>query len=371
MRQCIRQRQPRPNLKLSATVQQRKQESDVSMQSNLATRTWPANRRLRTAPCAQPTLQEPAARGGGARAGRAAQALLVAVLTAAGVAAEAPAAAAQSVELAWKLEAGTDLVYRTAIRTETELPQGMGTSTMNMDTIGRWSVLEVDGDGNATVRMTTERVRMSLSGPMGTMTVDSANESGSGSSALAAVTAMAGTSYSVVLDRKGRMIEMSGLDDLREALGARTSDPSLRAVLDQTLSEETLRGQWELGMTALPVDTVGVGSTWENNVMVSVPPAGSMTAAFSNEVESIEGDLVVIGGSGAMSVSDGSAAPFPTPTPVSLGDATLTGRTRFDAGRGLLLDTETTIAVQMSMALGGRETVMVAATTVTVELVEE
>ena len=336
----------------------------MNMQSNLPTRTWPANRRLKTAPCTQPTLQ-PAACGGGSRADRAAQALLFAVLTAAGIA----AAATQSVELVWKLEAGTDLVYRTAILTETELPQGMGTSTMNMDTIGRWSVLDVDGDGNATVRMTTERVHMSLSGPMGTMTVDSANESGSGSSALAAITAMAGTSYSVVLDRKGRMIEMSGLEELREALGARTSDPSLQAVFDQTLSEETLRGQWELGMTALPIDTVGVGSNWENNVTVSVPPAGSMTAAFSNEVESIEGDLVVIGGSGAMSVSDGSAAPFPTP--VSLGDATLTGRTRFDAGRGLLLNAETTIAVQMSMAMGGRETVMDVATTVTVELVEE
>lgn len=304
-------------------------------------------------------------------AGPVGNALLFIALTLAGIGAAARPAAAQSVELRWKLEAGTELGYRTATRTETQLPQGMGTSTTSMDTTERWSVLGVDGDGNATIRLTTERVRMSMEGPMGTMSVDSANEADSGSSALDAVTAMAGTSYSVVLDPRGTMVELSGLEELRDALAARISDPAAQAMLDQTLSEEALRGQWELGMTALPAGAVGVGSTWQNDITVSLPPAGTMIAAFSNEVESIDGDLVVMAGSGNMSVSDGSVVRSPTPVPVTLGDATLSGTSRFEAGRGLLLAAEVTMAAQMSMTTVGRETVMDVVTTVTVELIEE
>ena len=46
-------------------------------------------------------------------AGRAGEAFLFGALVAAGIDAAALPAAAQSVELAWKLQAGTELVYRT------------------------------------------------------------------------------------------------------------------------------------------------------------------------------------------------------------------------------------------------------------------
>jgi hypothetical protein len=59
-------------------------------------------------------------------AGSARTALLCAALALPGmVAAAAMPTAVQRVELAWKLEAGTDLVYRQSVHSETELPQGM------------------------------------------------------------------------------------------------------------------------------------------------------------------------------------------------------------------------------------------------------
>ena len=74
-------------------------------------------------------------------------------------AAAAPAlpGTAQIVELTWKLAAGTDLVYRQSVESEAELPQGMGTSTTNMETTQRWNVLEVDGAGDATIRFDAGR----------------------------------------------------------------------------------------------------------------------------------------------------------------------------------------------------------------------
>lgn len=301
-------------------------------------------------------------------AGRAGEAFLFGALAAAGIDAAAQPATAQSVELAWKLQAGTELVYRTEVRSETELPQGMGTSTMTVDTTQRWNVLEVDEDRNATVRLTTDRIRMSMSGPTGTMIVDSADGTGSGTP-LGAAAAMAGTSYSVTIDPRGTLIGMSGVEAMQEALSARIPDPATRAVLDQMLSEEALRGQWEQGMLWLPAEAVGVGSTWDNTFALPLPAIGSITTATSNEVESIEGDLVVVGSSGTVSMEVGAVTA--SPIPMSFGDATLTGTTRFDTGRGLLLATEGTIALQMIMAMGGRETTMDMVTTVALELVEE
>ena len=301
--------------------------------------------------------------------GRARTALLCAALALTGIAAAAAApAAAQGVELRWKLEAGTDLEYHLSVQSESELPQGRGTSTMRQDITQRWSVLEVDGDGNATVRVATERVRMSMAGPMGTTSVDSADGTGSGSP-LDAVTAMAGTSYSVVLGPRGTLVGMSGVEEMREAVQSRIPDPSTRFLLDQMLSEEALRSQWAQGGYELPTEPVSVGSTWENTFVTPLPTIGSLSAATSSVVESMDGDVVVIGSAGTMSVAD--AAPAPSPVPMSLGDATMSGTTRFDAGRGLLLGTEGAIALQMTMTVAGRETVIDTVTTLTLELVEE
>lgn len=356
----------------TATLQESEaqEETDMSMQPNRR-----RNPRLARPPSPVGSAWRPTGPAGASAApwrrfvaGRAAETLIFAVLIATGFGAAAPPAGAQTVELTWKLVAGTDLVYRMGVQSESELPGGMGTATMNLDTTQRWSVLEVDGDGNATVRLTTERVRMDIGGPMGTMSVDSEDETASGSP-LDAVTTMAGTSYSVVLDPRGVLVEMSGVEELQEALRAHVPDPSAQAMVDQILSEDALRSQWGQGMLALPAEAVGVGSTWENTFTVAAPPMGSMTVATSLEVESVEGDLVVVSSSGTMSLSEGAAAS--SPIPVRFGDATMVGTGRFDNGRGLLLDTEGTMAFQMIMAMGGQETTMNTVSTVTMELVEE
>jgi hypothetical protein len=290
-------------------------------------------------------------------AGSARTALLCAALALPGmVAAAAMPTAVQRVELAWKLEAGTDLVYRQSVHSETELPQGMGTSAMRSDSTQRWSVLEVDGDGNATVRLTTEGAQMSLDGRLGASIVDSAAQ------------AIAGTSYTVVFDPRGVVVGMSGLEEMREAVRAQVADLSSLAMLDGMLSDEALRSQWAQGSLALPTEPVGIGSTWDSTYTTPIPAFGSMTAVTSYRVESMDGDLVVIGSSGTMSLAAGAAASLPVP--VELGDATILGTSRFDAGKGLLLGTESTMSVQMSIAMGGQEMVIDTVTTVALELIE-
>ena len=177
-----------------------------------------------------------------------------------------------------------------------------------------------------------------------------------------------GTSYSVVLDPRGALLGMSGIDEMLDALRARIPDPSARTMLDQMVSEEALSAQWRQGMLSLPGEAVGVGSTWENAFTLPLPLVGSMTVATSHELESLDEELAVIHSSGTMGLADDALAS--SRIPMEFRDATIAGTTRFDADRGLLLDAETTIALQTVMTVGDQETALEALTTVTVELVE-
>ena len=275
--------------------------------------------------------------------------------------------AGQGTELRWKFEAGTDLVYRSSMRTVADLPQGMGSATTNMEMTQRWSVLEVNGDGDATIRVTIDRVRMSMVTPMGTMSVDSTDEASTGSP-LDALKALAGTGFTQVLDARGEMLEMSGFDELRETLGAGSSNPALTAILDQTLSEEVMRNQWGQGGVALPDEAIGVGSTWDRTATIANPVTGATTVAMAFEVESVDGDLVVIGSTGTISLEPGAAAQLPFP--VDFGDSAMVGTTTFDTGRGLIRVNESTMNMQMSMTIGGQTNVIESAVTMTMELVE-
>ena len=101
---------------------------------------------------------------------------LVALASAGAETLGAPTETSQSAELRWKFTAGTELVYRQTIHNETELPQGMGTSVTDIESTQRWEILEVADTGDATIRVTTDRVRISMQSPMMNMTVDSAEE---------------------------------------------------------------------------------------------------------------------------------------------------------------------------------------------------
>ena len=304
-------------------------------------------------------MENPSRRRNPQLASRVRTAVLCAALTLAGLIVPA---AMQRVELMWKLEPGTDLVYRDSQQVETELPQGMGTSTMRWDSTQHWSVLEVDGDSNATVRLTSGQVQVNLEGPIGAISVDSADHE-------AFLDAHAGTSYTVVLDPRGVVVEMSGLEEMHEALREQVRDLPSLSMLDGMLSDEALSSQWALGSLALPTEPVAVGSTWDSDFTSLTPGFGSMTVATRYRVESIDGDLVFIGSSGKMSLPDGAAAS--SPVPMQFGDITIVGSSRFDAGKGLLLGTESTTRVEMTMAIVGQEMVVELVMTTTLELIED
>ena len=274
------------------------------------------------------------------------------------------AGAEPGIELAWKLDTGTDLVYRVSMDSEIVLPQGMRTFTSNLETSVRWNVLDVDADGNATVRVTTERVRMRIDGPTETASVDSADGARSGSP-LDSIRALAGTSYSVVLDPRGALVGVSGLDQVRDALRAGGRDLSDWDVLKPLAGLEAGPEQWSQYWKALPEGTLGVGSAWESEYELPVPRIGSIALVGADKVESIDGDIVVIGSSATLA-RNGRAAAAP-PGTLDLAELTTLGATRFDAGNGRLLDAGNTVRARYIVIEYGEEFVIDEVTSIRTE----
>ncbi|MYN67749.1 MAG: PQQ-binding-like beta-propeller repeat protein [Acidobacteria bacterium] len=97
-----------------------------------------------------------------------------------------------------------------------------------MQSTQRWSVLAVDGDGNVTVRLTTEGARMHVGGPVETMSTGPVENESAGSP-LDAMQALDGTSYTVVLDTRGALVRMAGLEEMRDpgSVGSRHARPDV------------------------------------------------------------------------------------------------------------------------------------------------
>ena len=119
----------------------------------------------------------------------------------------------------------------------------------------------------------------------------------------------------------------------------------------------------------MPEESVGVGTTWSHSFSVPVPMFGNMTTDSQYEVEAVEGSIVIIASTATMSIAESGDSQ--SPVPMQFNNMDMRGTARFDVGRGLLLRSESTMNMEMSMAMGDQEMVMESIATTTLELVED
>ena len=297
-------------------------------------------------------------------------ALLILVVSL-GCTAARPAAVAiplppRQVTLGWKLDPGVDLVYVQAISSETDMPR----TTSELEFTHRWTVADTrDADGESRVQLTFERLRATISTPMGTMAVDSDDPAASARPGLEGLAAIAGSSYVMVLGPNGEIRAIEGLDQVRQQIAGATDNPMAAAMLSQSLSDEGIRNNWERGLfRAFPADPVEPGSTWEHTASIQVPMPGAMDMSTTYTLESIEdrdGVIVaVISNVGSVDMESGAAMP----AVMELGTMATTGTTEFDVNRGVLLRSQATTTMEMRMSMGGRELVIASTGTMTMEL---
>lgn len=301
--------------------------------------------------------------------------LPLALCTVAALAATGSAASAQQVTLQWKYVDGSELVYRMRNYQEMEMPEGPGGSVSEQTQTMRWSVLEVAPNGDATMRITTERIQVNMEGPMGNVAYDSATDEAPTNPMAQIFAAMAGLSYTLVIGSDGTVKSVQGIEEVRDAIfSALPPEVSAMAqgMLDQMFTEETMTSMMQQSIHVFPQEPVGPGDSWQNSFGFRLPMIGTMTTNLDFTVDAIEErdgrTVAVISTTGEMTFGDDPDSQLAGM--MAIGNTAMIGSFVFDVDRGITLESNTSMTMEMTVAAGGQEMVMGMVQTTTLELIE-
>lgn len=182
---------------------------------------------------------------------------------------------ATAVELQLKLDTGKTYYERTVVEqkiTQTVMDQTQ-VIELAMGTGMKLEVLDVDAQGNMRIRYTRIWSMFRQAVPMAAIDYDSARQTTppAGAEPLAA---LLGQSYVVRLDPKGKVLDVNGIEELREAVrqklppGAETS-PAMN-VLKPYFDRQTLKDQIESTMAVYPGKPVEPGESWSQKRAVTL-----------------------------------------------------------------------------------------------------
>ncbi len=282
---------------------------------------------------------------------------------------------AQQVTLRWKYVAGSELVYRFVIRSETTIPT-LGGNAVNASTqTMRWSVREVAPNGDATVTVTTEHVQVETSGPTGNVSYDSRTGEAPTEPTAQFSAAIVGLSYTMVIGPKGTVKSVQGMDQLiDEIMGALPPETIAlgQGVLGEIFSEESITSWSQQSIQIFPQEPVGPGDSWQRSSSVQNPVIGGVTTNLTFTVDGIEerdgGTVAAISSTGDMVVGEGAGGQFAGM--FEIGDAEITGTMNFDVDRGLILSSTTTSNLEITLSVAGQQSTFVTVATQTLELID-
>ena len=296
---------------------------------------------------------------------RSLSAVLGACLTAS-ILAPSVSVSAQQVALRWKYVEGSEIVYRLVNHQEITMPM-MGGNVSEQTQTTRWRVIEVAPNGDATVTVTTDNLQVEMSGPTGNVSYDSRSDEVPVEPAAGMLVAMAGWSYTLVIDPLGTIKSVQGMDRLIEEMMAAMS-PEARALgqgmLAGMFTEEFIIELMQNSVQIFPQDPVGPGDSWQHSFNAAIPMVGELTTNLTFTVDSIEerdGRVVAVISSTGEIVAAGM---------MEMGDTEITSSINFDVGRGITLSSTATRNVEMTITIGGQRMTIGTVGTTTIELIE-
>lgn len=134
---------------------------------------------------------------------------------------------------------------------------------------------KVDEAGDATIKVTFQRISTEIEGPMGKISYDSANPTEAGHPMVKAFALMAGRSYTMVISDKGEVKKVDGIKEIMTSMLDSLDIPDER--MKETMKKQfenmfgekatvEMTGQW-FGM--FPEQPVGVSDSWSKTVFES------------------------------------------------------------------------------------------------------
>jgi hypothetical protein len=284
------------------------------------------------------------------------------------LAASATQASAQTT-LQYRWTQGDTLIYRTVLKTTTNVtggPAGPVEQTLTQTQTVKLLVAAVGPDGSATLRQTIESVSIDIGGPMGKMAYDStkppaADDEDPRSATLAKTFgAMVGEAISVTIAPNGAVRTIAGtakiVDKLMKGLPMDPLAAGLAQNIKAMLSDDALRTSLEQSFARMPDQPVKPGDTWTSEQTLGVDVIGRITGTSTFTLKAIEGtgDAAVARVGVTLALRQ-EAAPGTGSVSVKLGASKGDGELLFHIGKGRVERNTMRTTMPTTITMRGRE----------------
>ena len=279
---------------------------------------------------------------------------------------------AQEIMLKWGFVEGSEQVLQLANRMEISMPIGFASQVMDQSIRMRQTVQSVESNGDATVTVTTEHIRMEGVGPGGDQLYDSDSGDIPTDPAILGAAAMVGQDYSMVVGADGTVKSIQGIEELIESMRS-SVPPDVAPMLGEMFNAQTLTEIAQQGVQILPTDPISPGGSWQISFTMPNPLLGEVINTLTFILDGIEerdGRTVALLSSTGEIVADTPEDLAGLPMEMDV-DAEMTGFLIFDVDRGLVLSSSTTTEMTMTMSgPDGSSMTMPMTTTSSLELLE-
>ena len=279
---------------------------------------------------------------------------------------------AQEIMLKWGFVEGSVQVLQLANRMEISMPIGFASQVMDQSIRMRQTVQSVESNGDATVTVTTEHIRMEGVGPGGDQLYDSDSGDIPTDPAILGAAAMVGQDYSMVVGADGTVKSIQGIEELIESMRS-SVPPDVAPMLGEMFNAQTLTEIAQQGVQILPTDPISPGGSWQISFTMPNPLLGEVINTLTFILDGIEerdGRTVALLSSTGEIVADTPEDLAGLPMEMDV-DAEMTGFLIFDVDRGLVLSSSTTTEMTMTMSgPDGSSMTMPMTTTSSLELLE-
>ena len=184
-----------------------------------------------------------------------------------------PLVSAQEIALKWGFVEGSEQVLQLTNHMEISMPIGFASQVMDQSIRMRQTVQSVESNGDATVTVTTEHIRMEGVGPGGDQLYDSDSGDIPTDPAILGAAAMVGQDYSMVVGADGTVKSIQGIEELVESMRS-SFPPEVAPMLGEMFNAETLTEIAQQGVQILPTDPISPGGSWQMSFTMPNPLLG-------------------------------------------------------------------------------------------------
>lgn len=205
-------------------------------------------------------------------------------------------------QLQWKLAKGKTYYQRTTadqlitqsiMGQEQKITQGTGIGM-------KLQVLDVDAKGNMKVQYTYIWTRFKQNNPMaGTVEYDSSQKSAAVPTGAEGFAALIGQSYTMTLTPRGKVLDVNGVDQLKQAVlkklptGADDAQTAqMTGIMSPYIDKDSLKQMTESRMDIYPDKPVSPGDSWTKDLNIAVGFA--MTIKAKNTLQKEEAGVATI-----------------------------------------------------------------------------